>query len=362
MKKNTWCFPAVIILDCTIVLSGCEMILPSTVYESTPTRISYDLSYGYEVNCSGQGSYKILYRCGIPEVLTGAVTYDLLFPSEYQRKMLVNNTFIEWNISRDYNRTYMVGLTAHIDVDSYIFSDLNGKNAATIQELQEKSPQVVHSFTNLQGNETIRYIEPSNSDIFAVAKIVQNTAQTNNSFLVAKALFTWLKEHVSYQTHPLESDVRPAAITFSKKNGDCDDLSFLYVSLCRACQIPARFIRGYLVTNESGNYSAIAHAWVEVFVGNSLGIDGWIPVECACRTQSIDSDVLQNFGAETAFHLRVFTDDGSNASLELSLSGISYTHMLSRVITVHPFVMISNYKNLESKKLVINAENTRLYE
>jgi hypothetical protein len=332
------------------------------MYESTPTRISYDLSYGYDVNCSGGGDYKILYRCGTPEVLTGSVTYDLLFPSEYQQKTLVNNTFIEWNISGDYERTYTLGLTAHVEAESYLFSDLNGENAATIQELKEKSSQVVHSFTHLQGNETIRYIDPSNSEIYAIAMAVQKTAETNNSFLVAKALFTWLKEHIQYQTHPFEGEVRPAAVTLSKKTGDCDDLSFLYVSLCRACQIPARFIRGYLIISENGSYIATAHAWVEVFIGNFLGNDGWLPVECACCTQSIDSDILQNFGVESAFHLRVFTDDGSNASLELSLSGITYTHMLSRIITVHSFAEMKNYQELESKKLVINAKNTRFYE
>ncbi len=110
-------------------------------------------------------------------------------------------------------------------------------------------------------------------------------AETNNSFLLAKTLFVWLKENIQYQTHPNDEGVRPAAVTLHNKVGDCDDLSFLYVSLCRVLGIPARFIRGYLLTGyDNGTAIATAHAWVEVFVGGSVGHNGWIPVECACCT------------------------------------------------------------------------------
>jgi transglutaminase-like putative cysteine protease len=364
MKNNTWRLFFAGMLVLVVILSGCELVFPPTTYEATPTKISYDISYGYRVNSSGTGLYEITYWCDTPEALVGTTTYNLLYNHEYQTKTLGNNTFIHWNISRKDEQTFELGITAQMEVDSYLVADLNGEDALTIVEINDKYPEIVNQYTRVQGNETIRFIDPFNPNITAIADAVLISTKTNNSFLLAKSLFAWLKQNIIYQTHPDEGGVRPAAVTLHNKNGDCDDLSFLYVSLCRALGIPARFIRGYLLTyNNNGTITATAHAWVEVFVGGLAGLKGWIPIECACITSSIEIDINQNFGVESAFHLRLFTDNGDNESLASSLSGISYIiHEPNRTIKLQSFAEIRNYRELESKKLVITSKNTRHYE
>jgi transglutaminase-like putative cysteine protease len=364
MKKNTWCLFITGMLILVVILSGCEIIYPPTVYESTPTKVRYDISYGYYVNITGTGRYEIAYWCNTPDVLVGTTSYDLLYNHEYQTKTLVNNTFVRWNISGKDEQTYELGLTAQVESESYLVTDLKGENALTIEKIKEMYPEVVNHYTRVQANETTRFIDPNNPNITAIAEKIHGNADTNNSFLLAKKLFVWLKENIQYQTHPNDGGVRPAAVTLYNKAGDCDDLSFLYISLCRVLGIPARFIRGYLLTSyDNGTAIATAHAWVEVFVGGPEGHNGWIPVECACVTTSIETDINQNFGVESAFHLRLFIDDGSNESLASYISGISYvTHGLNRTIELQLFAEIQNYKELESKKLVITRETNRYYE
>jgi len=158
--------------------------------------------------------------------------------------------------------------------------------------------------------------------------------------------------------------VQPAALTLQKKTGDCDDLSFLYISLCRAVGIPARFIRGYLLSeNNAGDVSATPHAWTEIFVGGSMGNNGWIPVECACQSPDMTTQVNQNFGVESTFHLRLFIDDGSNESMDMSLSGIKYgTYDQEKRIKLQSFAEVEDYVELESKKLVVTKEDQRSYQ
>jgi transglutaminase-like putative cysteine protease len=364
MKKNTWRLFIADMIVLITVLSGCDAIFPPTIYESTPTKVRYDISYGYLVNSTGTGRYELVYWCNIPEVLVGTTSYHLLYNQEYQVKTLVNNTFINWNISGKDEQTYELGLMGGVECESYLVADLNGENAFTIEEIKEMYPEIVNKYSQLQANETLRFIDPYDSNIITITETIHSNAKTNNTFLLAKSLFVWLKENIQYQSHPNNEGVQSAATTLRNKVGDCDDLSFLYISLCRALDIPARFIRGYLLTSyKNGTTVATAHAWAEVFVGGFVGHKGWIPVECACCTTSIETDINQNFGVENALHLRLFTDDGSNESLASVLSGISYiTYGLNRTIEFHLFAEIRNYQELESKKLVITRQNTRYYE
>lgn len=364
IKKYTWCLFSAFLLVFLVSISGCEFILPPTMYEASPIRISYELTYGYDINSAGKGIYEIIYWCDTPEILRGTTRYTLLYDQEYETKTTLNNTFILWNISGRDERTFQLGISATVEASSYVTVDLNGEDAVTLPEIREIHSKISTQYTRLQANETIRFIDPFDPEILSIATTVLQNAQSNNSFVVAKALFSWLKQNIEYNTHPDEKAVRSAAVTLENKQGDCDDLSFLYISLCRSVGIPARFIRGFLLAEVlPGTITAVAHAWVEVFVGTSDSLNGWIPVECACCSNSIETDINQNFGVESAFHLRLFTDDGSNESLSSSLSGISYvTHQPNMEITLQSITEINNYQELESRKLVITDNNRRYYE
>lgn len=363
MMKTPWVLFSSIILVLLVIFSGCEVIYPPTIYESTATKISYDISYGYQVNCSDVTKYEISYFSDIPTVLVGTVTYDLLYPQQYQTKTILNNTIVHWNISGTEERTYNLGTTAHVTAESFLISDLNGGDALMTQAIHAYYPSLVNQYTQPQVNKTIRYIDPDNPNIITLARSVVENAQTNNSFLQAQSLFIWLKENVRYQLHTGEDEVRPATVTLQSKNGDCDDLSFLYISLCRSIGIPARFIRGYLLTiPQNGTIFATAHAWAEVFVGGTVGDDGWVPVETACTVDEIDIDIQQNFGVEDAFHLRLFVDDGSNQSLTHYVSNIQYTTYNGHIQPPEAFVDLHDYEELESQKLIVSTDNMRRYE
>jgi transglutaminase-like putative cysteine protease len=366
MVKSTGYLIITVILIIVMCFSGCQGLFPgsSTVYQAQPTQIQYDITYGYHINSTGIGQYDITYLCDIPHITKGSVPYRVLFQHDYLTTTLSNNTFVKWNISRDDIASFDLGISAHITTESVLVPDLTGKGASSVDKLPTLYPTVVRKYTQVQANETTAFIDPKNTQISAIAHEVQSTERTNNTFLLAKALFIWLKTNTHYQVHPGSEGVQPAAVTLQSKGGDCDDLSFLYISLCRSLGIPARFVRGYLLTLfQNGTAVAIAHAWSEVYVGESLGNLGWVPVECACCVNSVTIDVEQNFGVEDAAHLRVFTDDGSNESLTLSLSGItSVSHGLSRHIEMSAFVEVRNLQVLRSQKLVVDSNQIRHYE
>jgi transglutaminase-like putative cysteine protease len=348
-----------IVLIIVLGLSGCTSFLTGpTTYVSHPTSVQYTLQYGYYVNTSDT-RYQVTYTCDMPEVLLGnSCPFTLLNTSSYRRSDRAGNEVIVWNLTGTTPRHYVLGLETTVTTGTYLYPDLSGKQADSLAQLQLSAEDFIKRYTKVQGNETARYIDPLNPDVQAIAQSVLANSSTN-SFLLAKALFAWLKENTQYQIHS-DQGVRPVAVTLADRTGDCDDLSFLYISLCRSVGIPARFIRGYLI-GESPTVQAVPHAWVEVFIGPGLGIGGWIPVECSCIATSTQSDIEQNFGVEDCYHLRVFQDMGDNESLNATLSSITYAAYDHGAGMEPPvsFAIVSGFKVLESKQLTVQKDGTR---
>ena len=363
MNKKFGAIAILVLIFFITSMTGCTEYFSlddgSLTYEEHPVRVEYKIRYGYEIDCSGTGNFRINYDCDIPEVLAGSVSEQTLYQNDYKTVDIANNTIIQWNISGEDSNSYELGVIAAVVAEGFLISDLNGASALTLDEIKTIYPDIFSQYTHAQSVENIVYIDPNNPSIKSVA---QNQTDTNNSFVLAKNLFIWLKENTVYQTHDTNNSVQPASLTIEKKTGDCDDLSFLYISLCRSVGIPSRFIRGYLVDLTNSVAGAVAHAWVEVFVGGNIGNDGWIPVECACPSTDMSIQINQNFGIETVDHLRLFQDDGSNASINVSISGprvFYYNHMNVDMIS---FVEITDFEVLEEKALFVDSDGYRTYK
>lgn len=364
--KNKKIIPIFILLFSLVLVSGCiEQIFVEngTTYEKQPTKISYTISYGYSLKCSGMGDFNLMYDCDTPEVLNGQATIIEVLNPEYENITLASfNDMKSWNLSKNSCTDLELGITASVIAESFVVSDLNGDDALTIEEIQNHYPLYVSQYCNAQSNDTRIFIDPDSTIIKNKANQILNTAGTNNSFLAAKQIFIWLKENTEYSIHlPGDNNVQTCDVTLEKKTGDCDDLSFLYIALCRAVNIPARFVRGFLIED----LEAVAHAWAEVFVGGNIGNNGWVSVECAGTAvgeSKIESEINQNFGIESVGHLRLFVDDGSNESMKISLSGIRYIAASSLLInTPVSFSTVTNYQILEQKSLNIK-DDIRTYQ
>ncbi len=351
-----------------IVLSGCLDFFKedsSTTYSSQATELSYKISYGYRINCSGNGFYQINYDCDKPELIKGPnPSIDILNNNYTEKKNIATfNDMISWNITKTGKcLDYELGIYATVSSETLLVNDLTGKDALSLSDIKNSHSDLIKRYCKPQGNKTFVFIDPNNSIIKNKAEDIYKDAKTNNSFLIAKELFIWLKQNTQYKQHLINNNVQPADLTMDIKTGDCDDLTYLYLSMCKSIKIPCRFIRGLLVYENT----AVPHAWAEIFVGGDIGDGGWIPVECAGERKNpdeIDIEVHQNFAVESADHLRLFKDDGSNLSINISLSGISY--MKGENIDIQTpefFTDIYDYKEHSLKKLYVDENDNRIFK
>ena len=195
------------------LLSGCveSFFNFPTTYESHPTKITYTIFYGYAVNCSGSGRYEINYDCDIPDVLLGNYDYSILYRNDFKILDMVNNSFIRWNVSGDDETFFELGLSVDVVAQSFLIQDLNGEGSLSIEELKSNYPVIVDKYLQAQSNNDIVLIDPFDPNIIDVAQNIADLAGTDDSFLLAKEIFSWFSKNTVYKIHDGIGSVQPAA-------------------------------------------------------------------------------------------------------------------------------------------------------
>ncbi len=94
----------------------------------------------------------------------------------------------------------------------------------------------------------------------------------NHAYFLTR-LTQLIPEKCVYQQR-LEGMPYPAAVTLSKQTGTCRDFTVLFMAVCRAVGLAARFVSGYQ-EGDLENTSHDLHAWAEVYVpgGGWRGFD-----------------------------------------------------------------------------------------
>jgi transglutaminase-like putative cysteine protease len=91
-------------------------------------------------------------------------------------------------------------------------------------------------------------------------------AQGGDGLALARRINSWVYGQMRY-AHGLTGVRTTAAEAFALRQGVCQDYAHVMLALCRACDLPARYVSGHLL-GEGGT-----HAWVEVLLPDPAGAD-----------------------------------------------------------------------------------------
>ena len=99
-------------------------------------------------------------------------------------------------------------------------------------------------------------------------------AGETDTYIAAVKLANWVKENINYSLNTITANaVEKSSWVLENKEGVCDELTNLFLSMCRAVGIPAKFISGTVYTNIYDNFGN--HGWAEIYLPDY----GWIPVD-----------------------------------------------------------------------------------
>ncbi len=101
------------------------------------------------------------------------------------------------------------------------------------------------------------------------AKIV---AGEKNPYWIARKIYKWVQEHVDYER---VGGWDIAETLIKRGTGSCSEFSFLYVALCRAAGLPARYEGSVVVRGDDASVDDVFHRWCEVYLPGY----GWVVVD-----------------------------------------------------------------------------------
>ncbi len=107
--------------------------------------------------------------------------------------------------------------------------------------------------------------------------LIKNTAREivgdeKNPYWIARKIYKWVQDHVEYER---VGGWDIAETLIKRGTGSCSEYSFLYVALCRAVGLPARFEGSVVVRGDDASIDDVFHRWCEVYLPNY----GWVVVD-----------------------------------------------------------------------------------
>jgi hypothetical protein len=188
------------------------------------------------------------------------------------------------------------------EVAHFQFSDLGATEFATVKMLASTklyqnryfvAPDKVGSLEDIPRDILDTYLVDdtkfSMEDPIIQKGVKAAVGDETNPYWIARKIFNYVIEHMEYE---LVGGWNIAPTVLDRGNGSCSEYSFVYISMCRAAGLPARYVGSIVIRGDDASYDDVFHRWVEVYLPNY----GWIPVDPSGGDNELPSKRANAFG------------------------------------------------------------------
>ena len=102
--------------------------------------------------------------------------------------------------------------------------------------------------------------------------VEQVVGDETNAYRVARALYDHLIDNMEYE---LAGGWNVAPMVLERGTGSCSEYTFVFVALCRAAGLPARYVGSVVRRYDDAAVDDVFHRWSEVYLPEV----GWVPVD-----------------------------------------------------------------------------------
>lgn len=112
-----------------------------------------------------------------------------------------------------------------------------------------------------------KYMESNSKTIRSLAK--ETTEEKETAWEKVDAILSYVRDNIQYKEVLIEKQMRGALAALRTHDGDCEDMSALFISMCRAIDVPARLVR------------VPGHCWAEFYLVDDEKQGFWFPAQVA---------------------------------------------------------------------------------
>ncbi len=229
--------------------------------------VEFDLNYDFSVPGETRRiSLTVVLPTTIPDRQKIISTNYSLKPSRVFRKN--GNRYAEFIFNKP---------EKHININIIIKAELFRYDLLTAKKSRGKNRLENPGLTEFLNHE--KYIEKDHIEIQQIANSIEGQTEEE----IVKNIYDYVIDNMKYTKHGRQE--WGAVKALQKGKGDCSEYSDLFVSICRAKNIPARVVTGYIVRPDS---APLKHNWTEVYLQDY----GWVPFEPSWENN--ENAVLRN--------------------------------------------------------------------
>lgn len=163
------------------------------------------------------------------------------------------------------------------------------KNGKKITVLEVKKENVLNFITKCEDTKK-KFLSYYTSDISCLTfKITEGVLDANEKIC---RIFNWISHNITKK----ENAIPIPEVVLKKKEGECQGISNLFVTMCKIAGIEAKAILGIVISIEEREYKAFYHQWVEVFIDGN-----WINVDPTLGIIGLSSNYIKIKSIETTF-------------------------------------------------------------
>ena len=107
--------------------------------------------------------------------------------------------------------------------------------------------------------------------------VIQEAVKTavgneTNPYWIGRKIFNYINDKLFYER---VGGWNTAPTVLQRGNGSCSEYTFVYISMCRAAGLPARYVGAVTHRGDDASWDDVFHRWVEIYLPNY----GWIPID-----------------------------------------------------------------------------------
>ncbi len=110
------------------------------------------------------------------------------------------------------------------------------------------------------------------NDPFIQSSTKAAVGDETNPYWIARRIFNYIIDRIEYER---VGGWNIAPTVLERGTGSCSEYSFVYIAMCRAAGLPARYVGSVVIRGDDASDDEVFHRWVEVYLPNY----GWIPVD-----------------------------------------------------------------------------------